>query len=88
MDRRNILKYFGYSAVASAISEPLSNSLISETGQLAGVAASSAPGAAFNQVGFLPDGVVATDQQPVLEVGDFGLQLRRGPLAGASRGGD
>jgi endoglucanase len=74
MDRRNILKYFGYSAVASAISEPLSNSLISETGQLAGVAASSAPGAAFNQVGFLPNGEkIAT--LPARDAADASFQI-------------
>ena len=74
MDRRKILKYVGYSAVASAISEPLSNSLISQTGALPGVAGSSLPDAAFNQAGFLPDGEkIAT--LPAREAADTSFQI-------------
>src|ERR1700678_1059611 len=57
MNRRDILKFFGYSAAASAISEPLPHSLIAETPVLADTAGSSTlRRAAFNQVGFLPGG--------------------------------
>jgi endoglucanase len=70
MDRRKILKYVGYSAVASAISKPLSASLITETN----AASSSAPDAAFNQVGFLPDGEkIAT--LPARDAADTSFQI-------------
>ena len=73
MNRRDILKYFGYSAAAGAISE--SDSLIAGTRVLADVAGSpTLQRAAFNQVGFLPGGEkVAT--VPAQDGADGSFQL-------------
>jgi endoglucanase len=71
MDRRKILKYVGYSAVASAISEPLSNSLIAE---INAAGSSALNGAAFNQIGYLPDSEkIAT--LPARDTADTSFQI-------------
>ena len=61
MNRRNILKFVGLSALAGAVSEPL----VSENASLAD-AASAPDRVAFNQVGFMPGGekIATVQTQP------------------------
>jgi len=70
MNRRGILKYAGLSALAGAISDsPISQAVVPQDAAPSTAVPSAPPSAAFNQVGFLPNGEkIATLPAPASSV--------------------